>query len=315
MFRVMSGFASILITTLIFFLSILSFEGQGAPAENGEDLRDPIIQLILDPDDREVVVSPGSNGTVSFELEVVCDRPEDLPDDIIWSITLETEAHLWEVTKIPILNFTSKIDRHYMDIEVKVPINTSSEDDHFLGIWGTWTYSDGNETGQIEVKRGFIDILPFYNIYVGCDHPHIGTYVGDRVTFEVMIKNRGNSDINVSLGIIYDPDHIDIGYYDKRTFLAKGERKNITFSVRQEPSRSRDTPFEVIFVIEEDDRKLEYDQELVLKTDPKLSTIFYEWKFTILVVVIGLITLIAISLYIHEKRTGGDQEDRDEDDI
>ena len=123
---------SLLIISLISLMLTNISSVHGAPPENGDDPGTPIIHLTLDAYNREVDVSPGSNGTVSFELEVICDLPEDLADDIFCSVILETKAHWWDVTGIPQLNFTREIDHYSTWIEVRVPINTSSNDDLYL---------------------------------------------------------------------------------------------------------------------------------------------------------------------------------------
>ncbi len=299
----------------LFIISLISitltniYSVHGAPTESEGDLGTPTIRLILDADDREVDVSPGSNGAVSFELDVLCDLPEYLANDIFCSVTLETKAHWWEVTRIPQLNFTREIDHYSTRIEVRVPINTSSEDDLDLEVWGTWAYSNGNGTGQIEIVRGHIDVIPFYKLYIGCNNPEILAKVGERVTFQILMVNRGNSDILVLLDITCNSNHIDISTYESSITMTKGEAKNITIAVRQEPSRSKESSIELTFTIEEDDHNIEYDQRLVLKTEPKLTTIFYELRFTILVVTIVVIAITAFSLYIYEKRTCKDPED------
>ena len=313
---------SLIGTTLLslLFISMISitlaniYSVHGAPPENGDDPGTPTIHLTLDAHDREVDVSPGSNGTVSFELEVICDLPEDLADDIFCSVILETKAHWWDVTMIPQLNFTREVNHYSTQITVRVPINTSSEDDLDLEIWGTWAYSNGNGTGQIELVRGHIDVVPFYELYIGCNNPEILAKVGERVTFQILVVNRGNSDILILLEVLSNSDHIDIGTYEGSIFMAKGEARNITFTVRQEPSRSKESSIELIFTIEEDDHNIEYDQRVVLKTEPKLTTIFYELRFTILVVIIVVVAIAAIVLYIYEKRSGEDLEYNEDDD-
>ena len=309
-----TGLLSLLIISLISNTLINIYSVQGAPTENGGEGSSPTIQLILDDYEKEVDVSPGSNGTVSFELEVICDLPEGLTDDIFCSVILETKAHWWDVTTIPQLNFTGEIDHYSTLIEVRVPTNTSSEDDLDLEVWGTWAYSSGNMTGQIELVRGHIDVVPFYELYIGCNNPEILAKVGERVTFQILVVNRGNSDILILLEVISNSDHIDIGTYEGSIFMVKGEARNITFTVRQEPSRSKESSIELIFTIGEDDNNIEYDQIVVLKTEPKLTTIFYELRFTILVVIIVVIAIAAIVLYIYEKRSGEDLEYNEDDD-
>jgi hypothetical protein len=294
----------------ILFLLLLSLPA--AASDQTRSNMDPIIILSLDRDSAEVEVSPGSSGSVHFNLTVECELPADLPENATCMVNLTAYAW-WNVTEITIMDFTGNGGIRNIEIRVDVPINTSAEADHDLAITGGWSYRNLSLSGSLQSISASIDVLPFYDLRIGSNEPVKYARVGDRATFPFHMTNRANGDVNVTLLIKRDSRVIEYWLDEQNTFLKKGETKSFNITFRQTPSASRRNDLHLTAVIDEESEGTEYVLDMELRTDPTLSTFFYEKNFIFLVSVIGVISLVAGVLYIRERVHGRHDLDPSQD--
>ena len=281
------------------FIAILAALSTGSTAqETGPD-----IDLTISPTEREVELEPGVEAIVNFTLEVSCQS------EVAVEVDLKTKASWWDTGSVPILNFTEGITNRTVNITVEVPANMSASENYHLQVWGSWRYANGSGWGSIPEVRSEIDVKPFYDLYIGSSHPEILTEVGDWTDFELNITNLANVDANVTLSVERGSDKIRYEIESSEIYLEKDETRTVVVRVRQEPGRSGRYRIYVTAVFDEDPDRCEYRETLVLSTEPKFSTIFYERSFIYLIVVITIITLVALGLYIHERVTKIEDEE------
>ncbi|MEA3559077.1 MAG: choice-of-anchor T family protein, partial [Candidatus Thermoplasmatota archaeon] len=286
-----------LVLSLLFLLLLSLPTASSDPTRSNMD---PIIILSLDRKSAEVKVSPDSSGSVHFNLTVECELPGDLPENATCIVNLTAYAW-WNVTEIDTMVFSGNGGIRNIEIRVDVPINTPAEADHDLAITGGWSYRNLSLSGSLQSISASIDVLPFYDLRMGSNEPVKYVRVGDRATFPFQMTNRANGDINVTLRIKRDPGVIEYWLDEQNIFLKKGETKSFNISFRQTPSASRRNDLHLIAVIDEEAEGTEYVLDLELRTDPTLSTFFYERNFIFLVAVIVVISVIAGTLYIRER--------------
>ena len=266
---------------------------------------DPNITLDLVPAEKDVELEPGKGASVNFTLSVSCQVVENRT--VILNLT--AKADWWEVSPIPPLNFTRDNRASSVNITVEVPANMSATDRYQLEVWGSWEYANGSGFGSVEKISSVIDVLPFYDLYLGSNHPEIVADVGDWTEFIINITNKANIAANVTLSVEKDSDKIVYDLENDQLYLDKGETRTVVIKVRQEPSRSRRNNIVIRAKFEKDPEQKEFKESLVLKTEPKYTTLFYERSFIYLMGVLTVITLVAVGLYIYEKVVGKKDEE------
>ncbi|MBN1540199.1 MAG: hypothetical protein JW939_08660 [Candidatus Thermoplasmatota archaeon] len=301
----------VLVSSLLLFTP-LSYTAYADGATSRSDLDDPVISLSFPFTEQSVDVRPGSSGQVNFTFWVYCLLPADTPEDEDLEVHISACAWWWNVTKVPTLYFNKAIIGRDARITVTAPVNSSADTVVDLELWGTWRYRNSDEEGVLEkVKAARITVQPFYDLYIGSNHPKQYADVGDRVEYLFNVTNRSNMDVNISFEIEDDSDHLSIMFDNRTTRLLKGETRTLSFSVRQEPSISRGNTIHVKAVIEEDPEHTEWDLPLMFYTEPKFSTFFYERNFIRLIVIIAIISAVSVGMFLFE-HLGRDKDTSEE---
>ncbi|MGA1866211.1 MAG: hypothetical protein ACMUFK_01950, partial [Thermoplasmatota archaeon] len=143
-------------------------------------------------------------------------------------------------------------------------------------------------------------VQPFYDLYIGSNHPKQYAEVGEWVEYRFNVTNRSNGDVNITFEIEDDSDHLKIVFDNRTTRFLKGETRTLSFRVRQEPSMSRGNTIHVKTSIDEDPENTEWDLPLLFYTEPTWRTFFYERNFIRLIVIIAIIAAVSIGMFLFE---------------
>ncbi|MGA1872780.1 MAG: choice-of-anchor T family protein [Thermoplasmatota archaeon] len=293
--------APVILTTVIILLPPIILSSIGADGDRTRsEPWEPDLSLSVDDERKSVDVSPGSTGTVNFTLTISCVVPAEAPSDL--SVELELYAWWWDVSDIPEISFAPGSSRRDLVISVTAPVNTSAEMIVDLEVWGTWNYVDTDMNGTIERRDiARIDVIPFYDMFIGSNFPKKYADVGSWAEFPFNITNRSNLNVNITLLIEDDSGHLEV-QLDERSFgVGKGETRTLVLRARQNPSRSRGNTIHVYAYIEEDPDNTEWDLPLLFYTEPTFSTFFYERNFLRLVLIILVIVGVSAALFLWER--------------
>ncbi|MFO8051616.1 MAG: choice-of-anchor T family protein [Thermoplasmatota archaeon] len=276
---------------------------------SGDDL--PVITISLDEGSKTACSSPTEEVPVTFEVTITCHYPETVPVDPTINVSLKMRASWWNITEPPPIHFNLSSTETTFNVTIVVPVNTSADEDVRFEIWGSWSYCSGWGWGGLEKVSAVIDILPFYDLYIGSNEPIRYCDVGEWVTYPFVITNRANTDANITLEIKKDASVIEHRIDERMIHLRKGETRIMNLSVKQIPSASRRNTIHVIAVFQDDPDSRKYNLPLELRTSPTFSTFIYERNFIFLVSVMILISIVAVGLFIFEKVKGRQEENPD----
>ncbi len=150
---------SFILIVILLVMPFISKEGRGVGA--------PVIQISLDSYRGTAYVAPGQDGIVTFTGTVTAQVPYQ-PDIQYLIVYLECDAGGWPVTTPPEMMFTNEITEQSFQVQVKVPMGTSSTGNYSLTIGGTWRYSPGALGGTISTISAVIIVDQFYDFDIGC---------------------------------------------------------------------------------------------------------------------------------------------------
>ncbi|MBN1390732.1 MAG: hypothetical protein JXA22_08840 [Candidatus Thermoplasmatota archaeon] len=273
---------------------------------------DPEISISFPVDDQSVDVRQGSSGQVNFTFWIYCFYPENMPEDEVLEVDIRARAWWWNVTEVPTLLFNKAILSCEARLTITAPVNSSADTVVDLEVWGAWKYRNSGEEGDIEkFNAARITVQPFYDLFMGSNHPIQYADIGNWAEFRFNVTNRSNRDVNITFALEEDSDHLKIVFDDNRTSFRKGETRTLSFRVRQEPSTSRGNTLHVKALMEEDPERTEWDLPLMFYTEPTWRTFFYERTFIRLLVIIIIISIISSGLFLFE-RSGKEKDGHEE---
>ncbi len=158
--------------------------------------------IILDQSEQEANVGPGENGTLIFtgrvEVEMVGPGSNiqmivvSLSADCIWPTTISPTTMTFQAQGPRQQNFT---------VTVQVPNFTSSSITEELTVGGTAKVVPGVRFYKIPPSKGIINISAYSILNLSSDDPEKESLRGESLLYLLNIKNDGNSNAQVKVGI------------------------------------------------------------------------------------------------------------------
>jgi hypothetical protein len=229
----MGRMASTIYISLVLVLSALivpmgiddKVEGVGEP--------DIIIQIAQPK--QTVYVAPGQDGIVTFTGTVFAEIPYD-PSIQYLIVQLHANAGGWPVSNPPALTFSRAQKQQSFTISVQVPIGTSSGGSYQLEVGGTWHYSPGVMSGEVDPAHAIIVIDQYYDYDLGSEDLFNEALRGEVIKPVIDVRNAGNGNDEISLEIVNTNDLYGSGiealFSDDTVVVTENETVGITLFVK-----------------------------------------------------------------------------------
>jgi hypothetical protein len=159
------------------------------------------VTVGLDQAEQTALVAPGQKGVVTFTGTVHCTVPLDTSVQKVL-VSLQANAGGWPWSLTP---STMVFDRQVKDavftVSVRVPPRTPHLITQQLIIDGKWYIKPGILSGPVFPATAMINVRQFYKFQLECSKPFVEVSPGDRLTFQLRIKNEGNDQDTVRLSL------------------------------------------------------------------------------------------------------------------
>jgi hypothetical protein len=159
------------------------------------------VTVGLDQAEQTAMVAPGQKGIVTFTGTVHCTVPVDINAQKVL-VSLQATAGGWPWSLTP---STMVFDRQVKDavftVSVRVPPRTPHIITQQLTVDGKWYIKPGILSGPVFPATAMINVRQFYKFQLECPKPFIEVSPGDRLTFQLTIKNEGNEQDTIRLSL------------------------------------------------------------------------------------------------------------------
>ena len=275
---------------------ILDDEGISSPS----GILPPDISIVLDHYSMDVDVYPGTDGVMTFEGTVYCDLPPSTPPGQECLVFLIADAGGFAVSNPPALTFSRTISEERFSIEVQVPPKTSSSEQKELQVSGKWRYSPGTTQGIVEGTSADIIINPYCALKFGTEDPVKKASVGDWVEYDIVLKNDGNSDSNVTIEIKAD-DNIEVEIESYSIIVREKSEYRISLRAKQTDGMGSSNAIYLKAISSLEGETNEATAELYLTTHTSIKNLL-GLPFLIIISALLMIGAVIISIVVIRKR-------------
>lgn len=169
---------------------------------------EPDVEISLANPSATAYVAPGQECLVSFTGEVWVEAVWQ-PSIQYVMVELDADAGGWGVTTPPPLIFSRETKTQSFRITVQVPPETSTFTRGEVTIAGTWEYSPGRMSGDVEPVYATIHIHQYYSLELSCKEPVVQCCRGKSSDIDVTVYNEGNGPDKAHLEIANRDDLLD----------------------------------------------------------------------------------------------------------
>ncbi len=270
-----------------------------SPLDKGDGpsgLLPPEISIELDHDFKEVDVSPGSDGVVTFDGTVYCDMPPATPPGQECMVFLIADAGGWAVDSIPAIAFSRTKTQERISIDVQVPPETSSSLENELEISAKWRYEPGIEQGYAEGTNAEIIITPYCNLTFTSEKPVMRAPVGEWAKFSLILKNEGNTDTNITLEVTVE-DGVEYEIESNTIIIREQGEYEISLRAKQKSGLAGSNPISIKAKSPHEGQRNEVTFGIYLKTENSArallgNPIFYIISSTLILVAIAVSIIV-----------------------
>lgn len=162
----------------------------------------PTATITLDQAEQTAKVGSGEDGIVRFTGQVEAQMIGPGSNIQMIVVTLQAEC-VWATTISPTtMSFSAQsLTPKNFEVVVKVPNYTSASISEELTVTGTVGAKPGVLTYKIPPAKGIINIAPYNILTLTCNEPVKEALRGESLSYQLKIKNDGNSNARVTVGI------------------------------------------------------------------------------------------------------------------
>lgn len=159
------------------------------------------VTVGLDQAEATALVAPGQKGVVTFTGTVHCTMPIDpAVQTVLVSLQANAGGWAWSLTPSTMV-FDRQVKDAVFTVSVRVPPRTPHIVTQQLTIDGRWYNKPGILSGPVFPATAMINVRQFYKFQLECPKPFVEISPGDQLTFQLRIKNEGNDQDTIRLGL------------------------------------------------------------------------------------------------------------------
>ncbi|MGA1866212.1 MAG: choice-of-anchor T family protein [Thermoplasmatota archaeon] len=257
----------------------------------------PEIRIIIDQEQVEVSVEPGSDGIARFTGTVYCEIPPSTPPGQYCIVQLMADAGGWPCSNPPSMTFSRNHVEEDYDLSVQVPIEISSSTDGLLSVSGRWQYSPGMTGGVLPAETAMIDILAYSRPQISSVSRNNRVLVGEWCDIIMTLTNAGNADDDITLSVVDVPDGVNTYFMDESIVVSEKESIEVILKFRQSNGAPQTHSITVSARGQFNSTKVEDQQMVVIETTISVRSVFSTPYFIIpLILIVAAGTAISVVL-------------------
>lgn len=174
----MRGILSTTVVICLLFISIWLMPSFARSENSMSPLPEPEIHIGSEKEKITVKTNPVDPEYVHMEIIVQCRIPQTVPNSVQVLVDITVNGGGWEYTHTDTLEFNKGIVQDFFITAVLVPLEANYRHMHNITYTGTWRYSIGTQSGDVEPFTIPIVIEPsgFITLEEGALEPDLNTH-------------------------------------------------------------------------------------------------------------------------------------------